>query len=222
MNPALLADRSFAAFLFDMDGTLLNSIAAANRVWTRWALAHGLDPESVLAIMHGVRVIDTLRRLNVPESDVERESAALTRAEIQDCEGIVPIAGSTALLRSLPPDRWAIVTSAPRELAIARLAAAGVPLPRVLVTAEDVTKGKPAPDCFLLAAKLLGVAASECLVWEDTLAGARGAEAAGASVVMVSATHTERIVTSHPVIVNYEGLAVSRTASGGLRLESRL
>ncbi len=106
--------KSFAAFLFDMDGTLINSIASANRVWTRWAQSHGIDPAIVLRNMHGVRAIETVRRLNVPGMDAEREAAAITRAEIEDVEGIVPIEGAKAFLQSLPPDRWAIATSAPR------------------------------------------------------------------------------------------------------------
>jgi sugar-phosphatase len=213
--------KSFAAFLFDMDGTLINSIASANRVWTRWAESHGIDPAIVLKHMHGVRVIETVRRLNVPGMDAEREAAAITRAEIEDVNGIVAIPGANAFLRSLPPDRWAIATSAPRTLAVRRLEAAGVQLPRVVVTADDVSNGKPAPDCFLLAAKELGVAARDCLVWEDTLAGVRAAEAAGASVVIISATHTHPIDTTHPSIVDYDGVTASIDESGALILGGR-
>src|SRR5262245_39383480 len=151
---SLFAGRGFAAFLFDMDGTLLDSIAAANRIWTRWAEKHGLDPGPVLRIIHGSRAVDSIRRLNL-NVDAEREADDITRAEIADADGVVAIAGATPFLRSLPRDRWAVVTSAPLALAERRLEAAGLPEPPLLVTAEDVIRGKPAPDCYLRAAKSL-------------------------------------------------------------------
>lgn len=205
----LFPGRRFAAFLFDMDGTLTDSIAAANRVWTRWSLSHGLDPEKVLPIIHGVRAGDTIRRLNVPGMDIEKETEIVKQAEIDDVEGVVAIKGATALLQALPPDRWAVVTSAPRELALRRFGAAGLPVPQVLVSAEDVTRGKPAPDGYLRAARLLDVAAARCLVFEDTAAGVAAAEAAGAAVVVVNATHGTPIETPHPVITDYDGLDAS-------------
>lgn len=205
----LFPGRRFAAFLFDMDGTLTDSIAAANRVWTRWSLSHGLDPEKVLPIIHGVRAGDTIRRLNVPGMDIEMETEIVKQAEIDDVEGVVAIKGATALLQALPPDRWAVVTSAPRELALRRFGAAGLPVPQVLVSAEDVTRGKPAPDGYLRAARLLDVAAARCLVFEDTAAGVAAAEAAGAAVVVVNATHGTPIETPHPVITDYDGLDAS-------------
>lgn len=220
ITPSTAGRGPFAAFLFDMDGTLVDSIASANRVWRRWAASHGLDPEVVLRTMHGVRAIETVRRLNVPGMDPEREAHVLTLAEIEDVEGIVPIQGAKAFLHSLPPERWAIVTSAPRVLALRRLAAAGLPTPRVLVTADDVAQGKPAPDCFLKAALSLGVAASDCLVWEDAPAGVRAAEAAGAAVMVVTASHAHPIETSHPVITGYDGLKAVLDESGQLRLYS--
>ena len=213
MEQSLFAGRAFAAFLFDMDGTLVDSIAAANRVWRRWADNHGIDPEIVIRTMHGMRAVDTIRHLNLPDVDAEREADAVTQAEIADVEGVVAITGAGAFLRSLPADRWAIVTSAPRALAVRRIEAAGLPMPSVLVTADDVTKGKPAPDCFLVAAQSLGVAAQDCLVWEDTRAGIDAAEAAGAAIIVVSVTHKTPIGTNHPVIVDYEGLAVALDGS---------
>ncbi|TGV63743.1 HAD family hydrolase, partial [Mesorhizobium sp. M00.F.Ca.ET.149.01.1.1] len=179
----------FAAFLFDMDGTVLNSIAAAERVWTKWAERHGLDVASFLPTIHGKRAIETIAGLRLAGVDAVAEADALLKAEADDLEGIVPIPGAVAFLKSLPPERWAIVTSAPRELALLRIAAAGIPVPAKMVTAEDVTHGKPAPDCFLLAAKRLGVEARDCLVFEDAPAGIAAGEASGASVMVISATH---------------------------------
>ncbi|WP_292390642.1 HAD family hydrolase, partial [Mesorhizobium sp.] len=135
--------RKFAAFLFDMDGTVLNSIAAAERVWTKWARRHGLDVASFLPTIHGKRAIETIAALKLPGVDPVVEADALLEAEAADLEGIVPIPGAVAFLKSLPPERWAVVTSAPRELALLRMAAAGIPVPAIMVSAEDVTRGKP-------------------------------------------------------------------------------
>jgi mannitol-1-/sugar-/sorbitol-6-phosphatase len=215
----LFPGRPFAAFLFDADGTLIDSIEAANRVWRRWALSHGLHPESVLRVIHGRRVAESIRLLK-PEVDIERESAIITAGEIADVDGVIAIKGAREFVSILPPERWAIVTSAPRALALKRLGAAGIPLPRVLVTAEDVTQGKPAPDCFLQAARLLDVAPESCLVWEDTAAGIAAAEAAGAAAVVVSATHESHFETNHPVIADYEGLSVITDSRGNMVLSS--
>jgi sugar-phosphatase len=213
--------KSYAAFVFDMDGTLINSIASANRVWTRWAESHDLDPVAVLRVMHGVRAVETIRRLNVPGMDVEHEAAVLTQAEIDDIDGILPIKGARELLQDLPPDRWAIATSAPRELAVKRLAAAGIPQPRTLITADDVTRGKPAPDCFAMAARHLEVPASECLVWEDSIAGVEAAVAAGSDVMIISATHQKRLETEHPMMVDYHGVGAVVDDLGRLALTKR-
>ena len=213
-----LPDRPFAAFLFDMDGTILNSIAAAERVWIRWAQRHGIDVASFLPTMHGMRSVETVRRLNLPGVDAEAEAAAITAAEMVDVDGISAIAGVAAFLAALPADRWAVVTSAPRELASRRIAAAGLPLPPLLVSADDVALGKPAPDCFLLAASRLGVRASDCLVFEDAPAGIAAAEAAGASVLVITATHAHPLDTPHPGVADYAAFAPRVDADGGLRL----
>lgn len=213
----MFPERTFAAFLFDMDGTLVDSIAVANRIWTRWAHRHGIDPDAVLRTMHGVRGVETIQR-HLPHGDIEREAALLTQAEMEDMDGVLELAGAAAFLRSLPPHLWAVVTSAPRALALARLERAGIPAPPLLVAAEDVTRGKPAPDCFLLAARRLGVEPGHCLVWEDAPAGIAAAEAAGATVIVVTATHAHPLKTGHPVVESYEGLAAGLDAAGRLIL----
>lgn len=215
----LLGGRSFAAFLFDMDGTLLTSIEAAERVWSQWASGHGLDVAAFLPTLHGKRAIDTVRQLALPGVDAEAEADAITLAEIADVGGVREIAAAGAFLANLPADRWAIVTSAPRALALARLEAAGLTPPAVFVTADDVAIGKPQPDCYLLAAKKLGVAASDCLIFEDAPAGIEAAERAGASVVVIQATHTAPVATEHAAVDNFEGLQAIAGADGSLTLQ---
>lgn len=213
MTPA----KTYAAFLFDMDGTVLDSIAVAERVWGAWALRHGLDVETFLPTIHGVRAEETIRRQNLADLDIALETEAILRAEVADIEGVIPIPGAEAFLRALPIDRWAVVTSAQRELALRRMAAAGLPIPAVLVTAEDVSRGKPAPDGYVLAAERLGVAPGACLVFEDAPAGLLAGEAAGADVVVITATHRHPLEVSHPLLAGYEGVGVV-AGEEGLRL----
>ncbi|GAJ28699.1 hydrolase [Acidomonas methanolica NBRC 104435] len=224
LSPLLLQGRHFDAFLFDMDGTILTSIIAAERVWGAWARRHGLDVERFLPTIHGVRTEETIRR-NRPDLDAGAEARWITEREIEDVEGIDEIPGAVRLLRALPPERWAIVTSAPRALAERRIAVAGLPMPRILIAAEDVSRGKPAPDPFLLAARKLGVDPARCLVFEDAPAGVASAEAAGATVVVVTHTHQHPIHilsgADHASIPHYRDLDVVVSADGTLGLEAR-
>jgi sugar-phosphatase len=218
LNRSDLPEREFAAFLFDMDGTILSSIAAAERVWARWALRHGLDVATFLPTIHGMRSVETVRRLGLPGVDAEAEAAAITREEMDDVQGIEAIAGVGTFLAALPAGRWAVVTSAPRALALRRIAAAGLPSPPLMIAAEDVTNGKPAPDCFVLAATRLGVHAHECLVFEDAPAGIAAAEAAGAGVLVITATHEHPGATRHASVRDYAALDHRVDAGGALRL----
>jgi len=211
-------DKTFSAFLFDMDGTILNSIAAAERVWAGWAGRKGLDIVTFLPTMHGKRGIDTIRGLALPGVDPVAEAMEIERLEIEDVAGVVPLPGAVAFLNSLPADRWAIVTSAPIALAKARLAAAGMPVPDVLITAEDVTIGKPAPDGYLLGAKKLGADPSQCLVFEDVPAGILAGEAAGCAVMVITATHPHPVETSHPRIADYSNVRAVTQDDGSIRV----
>lgn len=213
-----LPSRSFAAFLFDMDGTLVNSMAVVDRVWRAWAARHGIETDPLMAALHGVRAIETIRRFAPAGVDAEAETAELTQAEIDDIEGLAEIGGAAAFLAAIPAGRWALVTSAPRALALRRLEAAGIPLPNVVITAEDVAHGKPAPDCFLAAADRLGVAIGDCLVWEDSPAGLAAADAAGAAAIVITETHHAPLDTAHPAQVDYRRLVVETDAQGWLRL----
>lgn len=208
----------YRAFLFDMDGTLISSIAAAERVWTRWALRHGLDVEAFLPTIHGARAFDTISRLGLPGVDAQAEADWITREELIDLDGVVEIPGAREFLASLPPTQWAIVTSAPRELALRRLRAAGVEPPALMVTAEDVRIGKPNPACYLLAAERLGVDIRDCLIFEDAPAGIQAGEGAGADVRVITATHGHPVTVDHPVLRDYHGVIARADAEGYLRL----
>jgi sugar-phosphatase len=209
MSESPLFKRTFGALLFDMDGTIISSVAAAERVWAAWAQRQGQDVATFLPRIHGVRGIDVITGLDLPGIDAHAEVQAILLAEIEDVGGIEALEGAAAFLASLPPNRWAIVTSSPRQLALRRLEAAGLPPPAVLVTGEDIEHGKPAPDCFLLAAKLLGQKIEDCVVFEDAPAGIQAAEAAGAAVVVVTALHKHPLDTNHPTITGYGKLTAA-------------
>jgi mannitol-1-/sugar-/sorbitol-6-phosphatase len=199
-------DRSFGALLFDMDGTLITSVEAAERVWTRWALRHGLDARTFLPSIHGQRAVDSIRNLRIPGVDPVAEADLLTLMEIDDTEGVHEIPGARSFVEALPHDRWAIVTSAPRTLATRRLEAAGVTLPDVLITADDIQVGKPDPSGYRLAATKLGVDATDCAIFEDAQAGIRAGEAAGAQVIVVTSTHVHPSQTPHPSVRDFTAL----------------
>jgi sugar-phosphatase len=173
--------------LFDMDGVLVDSTPAVARVWSGWAREHGFDPDEVVKRAHGRPSITTIQEL-LPLGDHEAEDREVERREIADLEGVIPLPGALQLLLALPSDRWAIVTSCTRELAGVRIAAAGLPNPKHLVTATDVKHGKPDPEPYLKGAQILGVPAGDCIVIEDAPAGVRAGRAAGARVIAVRTT----------------------------------
>jgi sugar-phosphatase len=179
-----------SAFLFDMDGVLIDSTPAVSRVWRRWAVEHHFNPEEVVARAHGRPSITTLREY-LPHADAVAENRLVERAEIEDLEGVVPLPGSRELLQSLPPDRWTIVTSSTRPLAEVRLRAAGLAIPRKLITSSDVVNGKPHPEPYEKAAALLGFPISDCIVVEDVPAGISAGKSAGARVIAFTSTCKE-------------------------------
>jgi sugar-phosphatase len=173
------------ALLFDMDGVLVDSRAVVERTCRRWAARRNVDADTLLRIAHGRRTRDTVR-LVAPHLSVAEEVAWLDAAEEADLEGIVPVPGARELAETLPVARWAVVTSAGSTLARRRLERAGVPVPPVLVSSGEVANGKPAPDGYALAARLLGVHSANCVVFEDALPGIAAGRAAGSAVVGVS------------------------------------
>ncbi|MGP0019266.1 MAG: HAD family hydrolase [Candidatus Sulfotelmatobacter sp.] len=182
-----------AALLFDLDGVLINSTPAVARVWRGWAIEHGFNPEEVVARAHGRPSLTTVREY-LPSSDHELENREVERREIADLEGVVPLPGALDLLASLPPDRWTIVTSCTRPLAEVRIRAAGLPLPKQMITSNDITHGKPHPEPYLKGASLLGFPPQECIVLEDVPAGVRAGKAAGAKVIAFRTTVQESVL----------------------------
>ncbi|HEY3989950.1 MAG TPA: HAD family hydrolase [Acidobacteriaceae bacterium] len=178
---------SAEALLFDLDGVLVNSIPAVERVWSRWAEERGFNVQEVLHRAHGRPSIETLRYL-LPDADHEAENRLVEQAEIEDVEGIIPLPGVKELLAVLPHDRWAIVTSCTRPLAEVRVRAAGLPTPGLFITSNDITHGKPHPEPYLKGAAGLGFAPEQCIVVEDALAGIASGRNAGARVIAFTTT----------------------------------
>jgi mannitol-1-/sugar-/sorbitol-6-phosphatase len=168
--------------LFDNDGVLVDSEPSVLRSWSRWAVDHDLDPAEVLAAVPGRRAADTVA-LFVAPGDVEASAEKITRYELEDVDGTTPIPGVLDLVPQLAGVPWAVVTSGVRELATARLQAAGVTPPAVVVTAEDVTAGKPDPQPYLTGAARLGASPADLLVLEDSVSGIAAGQSAGCRVV---------------------------------------
>lgn len=210
-----------SGLLFDLDGVLVDSTPAVARVWTRWALAHGFEPEETVRRAHGRPSIATIRDL-LPDADHVAENEVVLRGELEDTEGVIPLPGALELLGSLPPDRWAIVTSCAWELARVRLKAAGLPIPKRLLTSDDVTHGKPDPEPYLKGAALLGLPATECVVFEDAPAGIRAGKAAGALVVALRTTSRDvelQEAGADWLISGYQQISVVETNHASSSLE---
>ena len=188
-----------SAILFDLDGVLVESAAWIELQWRRWAVRRGLDPAPFLRVCHGRRAVETIR-LAAPELDADAEVARLDPADERVSEPLRPVAGAERVLGALPPGAWAVATSGPRVSAIARLRHAGLPMPDVLVCAEDVECGKPSPDVYLRAAARLGLEPVRCLVVEDAPAGLEAAAAAGMAAVGVTTTHPASELSA-PVLI---------------------
>ncbi|MFE6050196.1 HAD-IA family hydrolase [Kitasatospora sp. NPDC056446] len=194
--PAAPVRLTARALLLDMDGTLVDSDAVVERCWGRWAERHGLDPVEVLAVAHGRQGHATMAALlpDRPAEDNLADNARMLDEERADTEGVVPVPGAPAFLASLDRLPHALVTSADEPLARIRMAAAGLPLPTVLITAESVGASKPDPEGFLKGAAALGFAPADCLAFEDSGAGIAAAKAAGIRVIGVG----PRAAAHHP------------------------
>jgi sugar-phosphatase len=175
------------AILFDLDGVLVDSRRAVEEVWRIWGRERDRDPEPFIRVAHGRRISETLRMVD-PELDTAREAAALDSLEERVTTGIIAVPGAPELVASIPPDRWGIVTSGSARIARLRLSLAGIPVPPVFVTAEQVKVGKPDPQGYLAGARALGQLPADCLVFEDAPPGVAAAKAAGMRVVGILTT----------------------------------
>jgi sugar-phosphatase len=199
-----------SAFLFDLDGVLVDSRAVVERTCRRWALRHQLDPEKVLRIAHGRCTRDTVKAV-APHLDMDREVAWLDATELADVDGLSVVPGVGPFLATLPAGSWAVVTSCGRALAELRLTSVGLPLPEVVVTSEDVTQGKPAPEGYQLGAKRLGHDAATCVVFEDAPPGIAAARAAGARVIALNTTQPDADFTGADAIIpDFTGIRLRR------------
>ncbi|MFE7645656.1 HAD-IA family hydrolase [Streptomyces phaeoluteigriseus] len=202
------------ALLLDMDGTLVNSDAVVERVWRRWADRHGLDGDEVMKVVHGRQGYASMAVL-LPHRPMEQnlaDNARMLAEETADMDGVVPVPGASAFLASLRDVPHALVTSADVPLSTARMAAAGLPLPEIRVTAESVGASKPDPEGFLKGAAELGVSPAECVVFEDSGAGIAAGRAAGMRVVGVG----PRAVAHRPdaVVRDLTGVRVEVVGNG--------
>ena len=213
-----------SAMLFDLDGVLIDSTPAVERVWHRWAVEHGLDPEAVVRMAHGRPSRSTIREL-LPNSDIAREDHEVERREMEDLDGVVLLPGAQKLLNALPPERWTIATSCTRPLAEVRLRAAFLPVPKTMITSSDVKIGKPDPEPYLKAAAKLGFAASDCIVVEDAPAGVRAGKAAGARVIAFLTTMIRRDLEDAGadwIVRNCADITASSDGEHGLQLKIAL
>jgi sugar-phosphatase len=181
--------------LFDLDGVLVDSTPAVARCWARWAVQFGFNADEVVRKAHGRPSIVTLREL-MPDGNYEEENRKMEEWEIADTDGVVPLPGVLNILKALPPERWAIVTSCTGPLAEVRIRVAGLPRPKQLVTSGDVQRFKPDPDPYLKGAELLGLAPADCVVVEDAPAGIRAGRAAGSRVLALRTTEVDELLTA--------------------------
>lgn len=209
------------ALLFDNDGTLVSSLESVNRCWTRWAVEYGVTAEQFGRIeLHGRPAAEIAADL-LPADVVPEAVARIEDLEVEDVPGggVHLLPGTREVLDALPAERWAVVTSATRRLAEARLDAVGI-LPKTLVAADDITRGKPDPEPYLLAARALGVDPAHCVVLEDAPAGLQAGRAAGMRTVALATTHQAHELTADLVVEDLSALSVLVT-DGGVEISAR-
>ncbi|MGW7253207.1 HAD family hydrolase [Streptomyces sp. NPDC054834] len=209
------------ALLFDNDGTLVSSLDSVERCWTRWAREYGITAEAFGRVeLHGRPAVEIVADL-LPAGLVPEAVARVEQLEVEDVPngGVHLLPGTEDFLGSLPADSWAVVTSATRRLAEARLDAVGI-RPKTLVAADDITRGKPDPEPYLLAARRLGVDPARCVVFEDAPAGLQAGRAAGMTTVALTTTHQAHELVADLVVENLSALSALVT-DGGIRISAR-
>ncbi|CAI0992905.1 TPA: sugar phosphatase [Serratia fonticola] len=206
-------------FLFDLDGTLVDSLPVVERAWTQWAERHGISPQQVLDFIHGKQAITSLRHFmpNATEAELQHEFTLLEQVEAEDTDGVHALPGALALLEQINAlgIPWAIVTSGSVPVANARRLAGGVPLPEVFITSERVKQGKPQPDAYLLGAQGLGLAPQDCVVVEDAPAGILSGLAAGCQVIAVNApADSPKLDQVDLILSSLEQLKIAKSEQG--------
>jgi len=189
------------AVLSDLDGTLIDSARCVDYAWETWAVSHDLDVEWIKKSAHGMRTADSLKFI-APHLDLNAEVTKLEDLECQCTDGLVPINGAETLLHSLQSSRWAIVTSGSSRLANHRLGHVGLPKPSVFITADDVSVGKPEPQCYLLAAGSLGISVNDCVVLEDSPNGIKAGKSAGARVIAIGVSSADHDISAADYVVH--------------------
>jgi sugar-phosphatase len=208
-------------FLFDLDGTLVDSLPVVERAWTQWAERHGISPQQVLDFIHGKQAITSLRHFmpNATEAELQHEFTLLEQVEAEDTDGVHALPGALALLEQINAlgIPWAIVTSGSVPVANARRLAGGVPLPEVFITSERVKQGKPQPDAYLLGAQGLGLAPQDCVVVEDAPAGILSGLAAGCQVIAVNApADSPKLDQVDLILSSLEQLKIAKSEQGAV------
>ncbi|MBC3379577.1 sugar phosphatase [Serratia fonticola] len=208
-------------FLFDLDGTLVDSLPAVERAWTQWAERHGISPQQVLDFIHGKQAITSLRHFmpNATEAELQHEFTLLEQVEAEDTDGVRALPGALVLLERIKAlgIPWAIVTSGSLPVANARRLAGGVPLPEVFITSEQVKQGKPHPDAYLLGAQGLGLAPPDCVVVEDAPAGILSGLAAGCQVIAVNApADAPKLNQVDLILSSLEQLKIAKSEQGAV------
>ncbi len=200
--------------LFDMDGVLVSSIGSVVRCWRRWAAMYDVPGAESYEVPHGMRAVEIVRSLR-PDIDPQEGLRAIEDMELEDIGDLTVLPGVQVLLESLPPERWAIVTSATQRLLLGRLAAAGLPIPERIISGDMVERGKPDPEPYVRGAELLGLEASDCVVVEDAPSGVGAGMAAGCRVLGVLGTHSlEELRDASWVVSSLEGVRVSAGQDG--------
>jgi mannitol-1-/sugar-/sorbitol-6-phosphatase len=221
MKPGEVDRFGCEAVLFDLDGVLVDSTASIERTWRIWAERHGLDAAKIVEFAHGRRSEETLRSF-ASHLDADSEARELEMIELEDAANVLKVEGASDLLTAFPPESWAIVTSGTRAIATARMRHTGLPIPRVVVSAEDVENGKPDPECYMKAAERLGISPENCVVVEDAPPGIRAARSAGMAVVAVATTHpASELSDANAVAKALSNISLGEngtTADGRLRL----
>lgn len=207
------------AIIFDLDGVLVDSNAISERHWEQWAAEHGIPYDAIASSHHGRPTVEIIRDV-APHLDAEAEAQKKEGPEAMDTDGLVAFDGAAALIDGLPDGQWTIATSGRRRTATTRLAHTGLPQPDALVTADDVTQGKPAPDPYRLAAERLGTDPSECIVFEDAPAGVASAHRAGARVIAIASTNPpDALAAADAVVDRLAEVTIASTGNGTLRVQ---